>query len=74
MFIREETVERMTTSQPATVTCCLDEEIYRRASRELMLYGITVDEAVQFLFMRVARDGHSNNLFESIDGYALKRI
>jgi len=74
MFIREETLDRMTTSQRVNVSCCIDEEIYRRANRELALYGISVDEAIQFAIMRVAREGKSNFLFEGIDIYAFERI
>jgi len=74
MKIQDETLERMTTTRPALISTCVSRKIYRRASRELMLYGISIDEAIQFTFMRAAREGNVNFLFERIDGYAFERI
>lgn len=74
MNIQEETLERMTATRPSLISTCINQDFHRRASRELIPYGISVDEAIQFTFMRAARDGNANFLCERIDGYAFKRI
>jgi hypothetical protein len=74
MIIREETLERMTTSRPTSISSCITREIYIRARSALIPLGISVEDAIQFAFMRAAREGNANFLFERIDGYAFERI
>lgn len=74
MIIGEITLERMTASRPMSISICVTREIYLQARRALMPLGISVEDSIQFAFMRAAREGNANFLFERIDGYAFERI
>lgn len=67
MNIKEETLKRMTAPKPSLITTCIDGDVYLKARMNLAQQGISIDEAIQFMCMKAAREGNVNFLSKGLD-------